>query len=156
MVVKFPTGARPLSQRASRLLPYKTYRAVYVALTDCPTCGFDPFTMSAKDPSCTTCNGTGRTETQYTSYVPGYVVWKDEVQIFLQRGVVATGEMGDCLFNTTLPFEGLMRKIMEAERGYIDLGDQRIKPVSVMRSRIGTEDIKIACACQVIGEGVDE
>ena len=126
---------RQRSQRVIILIPSKT---------DCPDCGFDEFTQSGKDVACTTCNGTGKVTTWYSSHSSARVMWIDPAAPVWGR--MASGPVGDVWLSVPLEYESLYDKVKDTDDAYILVDGKTVKPISIDANRVeGKSSLDVRC-----------
>ena len=120
---------RPIDHlRISKLVREASQREVSVHIptyTDCTECGFDEHTRSARDPTCSVCEGKGRTVSWLESRA-----W---VRIGYPRApahefaVIATNIKGDLLLGTDEANQSLFEGARDEEDAYVLVGERRAR-----------------------------
>jgi ribosomal protein L37AE/L43A len=116
--------------------------------TDCTVCGFDAVTRSAKDISCTTCNGTGRTETWATATIRARASWTDVGRPRF-GGAVTTEDIGDAWITVRLAHKTLMEDVRDSENAYVLLDGRRLRVTSVDVNRVEGRTTCVA-RCEIV------
>jgi len=112
--------------------------------TDCPVCGWDEFTQSAKDVSCPTCKGTGKVTNWRKSRVSARVMWVDEAAP--RFGLVTSGDIGDVWLSAMPVFKDLFDKVEETDHAYILVDRKTVKPISVGYNEVqGSTSVDVRC-----------
>lgn len=116
--------------------------------TNCTACGFDAVSRSAKDISCTTCDGEGRTVTWASAYLNCRVSWTDVGRPRFVGGVT-TAELGDATFETRLVHKELLEDLRDKENAYVEIDNRRLRVMSVDVNRIEGKTTVVA-RCEII------
>ncbi len=127
-----------MRQRSQRVV-------IYIPLkTDCPDCGWDEFTQSAKDVSCTTCGGGGKVITWYKSRSSARVMWIDPSSPIW--GTMASGPVGDVWLSVPLSYESLYERVKDTDDAYILVDSKTVKPISIDANRVeGKSSLDVRC-----------
>ena len=118
--------------------------------TDCTAsgCGFDPISRSAKNISCTVCNGTGRVASWATSYITCRFAWTD-VGRPRYGGFVTTEELGDATFETRLSYRELLYDLRDEENAYVEADGKCLRVMSVDDNRVEGKTTVVA-RCEMV------
>lgn len=118
--------------------------------TECTAegCGFDPISRSAKNISCTTCNGTGRTATWAKSYLNCRAAWTD-VGRPRYGGFVTTEELGDATVETRIVHKKLLEDVRDGEAAYVEIDGRHLRVMSVDANRVEGKTTVVA-RCEII------
>lgn len=116
--------------------------------SDCPDCGYDEKSASAKNISCLTCNGTGKTVVWATANIVGRVSWTDVGRPRFGNAI-GTDELGDATFSTRLLHKELLEDMRDSENAYIEIDNKRLRVMSVDANRIEGKTTVVA-RCEMI------
>lgn len=142
-------GMQPASSQIQVRLEIERLRTGQVTAhipsrSDCPDCGYDPFTDAGLDISCATCGGTGKVTTWQVSHVGVRVMWPEQVSPIW--GTMATGPIGDVWLQTAYRFKALMEKVKDTDGAYILVDDETVKPISFRPNRVqGISSLDVRC-----------
>jgi hypothetical protein len=118
--------------------------------TDCTAsgCGFDAVSRAGKDISCTTCNGTGRTQTWASTYLSCRFAWTDVGRPRFV-GIVTTEELGDATIETRLVHKYLLEDLRDKEGAYVEADGRNLKIRSVDVNRVEGKTAVVA-RCEIV------
>lgn len=132
---------RNLRRDLARMRPvFDTIYALYPTESDCTACGgYDPFTGSGYDPSCSVCGGSGKVTT--------WAVWEIRARIAITNperlamfGVPPGAELGDLGLYIGSSGLDIIQKLLEQEQSYLYIQGQRYRPTSYTPVGVGRED----------------
>lgn len=125
--------------------------AIFIpSYTECTAegCGFDAISRSAKNISCATCDGKGRTATWAKAYLNCRVSWTD-VGRPRYGGFVTTEELGDATVETRLVHKELLEDVQDGENAYIEIDGRHLRVMSVDVNRVEGKTTVVA-RCEII------
>lgn len=113
--------------------------------TTCPTCGYSDFTRSGLDPTCPTCDGTGKVITWRTASLTCRAVWIDAAKLHPHQGLVA-GEIGDVQIQGKLRDRHIYLLVKDTELAYLVYDGKRVRPESVTVNGVeGATSLDVRC-----------
>ena len=116
-----------------------------ISYTTCPTCGFDEFTQSGKNPDCPTCNGTGKIEIKTKRIIYGRISWPNLTDVII--GIVGTIDSGDAILYTAMTNRTHFNNLKTS--GYIIIGSERCGIKSISTAGLGEADeLAVLCSRQ--------
>lgn len=119
---------------------YRTFLLVWpTAETECTACGFDELTQSAKDSSCATCDGIGKTLTWVTVEVQGRLQHYDFVKL-AAAGIPPGIEIGDVVSYISKDVKDAVLDLRASQFGYALIDSETFRPYSVVPDGVGHAD----------------
>lgn len=120
------------------------YRSFYLVWPqgeiECPECGFDEFTQSAKDVSCTVCDGVGKIPDGWVAHqVYGRLQYYDFVTL-VATGVTPGIEVGDIVSYVSTDTKGAVLRLRQSRYGYALIDADTFRPFSVAPTGVGHAD----------------
>lgn len=116
----------------------RTIAILIPTLTECTEdgCGFDENHDSAIDPSCSSCDGLGRTATWAVSNILANIRFVDNA--LKSFGTVPPGaEVGDFVISYSIRDKAMVEQCLNEKDAYISLEGKRHRPVSINSAGIG-------------------
>ena len=121
---------------------FRSVHVLHATLTDCTVCGYDPMSDSGDDPTCSECEGTGKTISWLAREIPSRIKVFDFVQLQGAGAVPPGVELGDVALyvrkNDRETFETLEGK----QHSYVKIaGDgNAYQPFSITADGVGQDD----------------
>lgn len=119
---------------------YRPFYLVYPRAEDeCPDCGFDELTQSAKNIDCTTCNGIGKTFSWATMQVYGRLQYYDFITLSA-AGIAPGIEIGDAVCYISPEVKDIVLALRESSYGYALIDGNTFRPMSIQPTGVGHAD----------------
>ena len=119
---------------------YRAFSVVYPTTeTECATCGFDEFTQSAKDSTCPTCLGIGKTFTWAAIQIYGRLQHYDFVKLSA-AGIPPGIEVGDMVCYVSEEAKDAIVEARASNYGYAYIDNDTYRPFSIQPTGVGHAD----------------